>query len=148
LVLKGRGRDTIARTLQKINRELIFDSDVEFTIPETPRKSMPVFQLFADGRASVTTLLWIAFFANLLALNFLNNWLPTVLSGTGLPIRQAVRITTFFQFGGMAGVILMGILSDRFGYYKVLGIAFSFAAFFTALIGSIGGSLTTLAAVI
>ena len=148
LVLKRADRSKISRLLLSVNPKLALPDDVEFAVRPETHQALPVFELFRDGRVGITTLLWLAFFMNLLALNFLNNWLPTVINSSGLPVQEAVRITTLFQFGGMVGVISMGALVDRYGYYPVLGTAFLFAALFTGLIGSVGSSARAIAALI
>src|SRR5262249_13805284 len=43
------------------------------------RASVPVRDLFTDGRASGTVLLWVPFFMNLLILYFVVSWLPALL---------------------------------------------------------------------
>jgi MFS transporter, AAHS family, 4-hydroxybenzoate transporter len=96
----------------------------------------------------MTLLLWGAFFMNFLTLNFLNSWLPTLINSAGLPVQQAVRITTLFQFGGIAGIIAMGFLVDRFGFLKVLGTSFTLATLLTVLMGSVGASALALAPVV
>ncbi|MDB5535059.1 MAG: transporter, partial [Hyphomicrobiales bacterium] len=52
-----------------------------------------VLQLFQDHRALGTFLIWIAFFANLLVLYSLINWLPSVLQRSGIPMERAILAT-------------------------------------------------------
>lgn len=54
-----------------------------------------------------------------------------------MSMHDAVRTTTFFQFGGMAGVICMGLLADRFGFYRVMIAGFLVASALTATIGMV-----------
>jgi AAHS family 4-hydroxybenzoate transporter-like MFS transporter len=85
---------------------------------------------------------------NTLALNYLNNWLPTLTTETGLAEPQALRAAAFLQFGGMLGVITLGFLADRFGFYRVLGSSFAAGGVFIGLIGWAGGEFYPLAATI
>ncbi len=71
-----------------------------------------------------------------------------MINSAGLSVQQAVKITTLFQFGGMVGVITMGVLADRFDFYRVLAAGFTLAAIFTALVGSVGRGIPILAATI
>lgn len=135
----------IAEILHKVNPKLTFPDEVEFTVPQERRKGIPVFQLFQGGRAWITPLLWAAFITNALALNFLNSWLPTIFNSAGIPVKEALRVTTLFQIGGMIGVIALGAFSDRFGFLSVLRTAFLLGSLFTAILGSVSGSLLTLA---
>ncbi|HEX3484797.1 MAG TPA: MFS transporter, partial [Micropepsaceae bacterium] len=79
---------------------------------------------------------------------YLNNWLPTLTTETGLPEAAALRAAASLQFGGMLGVITLGFLADRFGFYKVLAASFAGGGLFIALIGWAGGAFYPLAATI
>jgi AAHS family 4-hydroxybenzoate transporter-like MFS transporter len=97
-------------------------------------------ELFKDGRTRITLLLWVCLFMNLIVLNFMNNWLPTLVIETGLPVAQALGTATMLQFGGFIGIILMGVFADRFGYYKVLAAVFALGCAGTAMISQAGAS--------
>ena len=45
-----------------------------------------VKELFTEGRAKATPLLWVCFFMNLLVLFFLNSWLPTLMNDAGIHV--------------------------------------------------------------
>jgi AAHS family 4-hydroxybenzoate transporter-like MFS transporter len=66
---------------------------------------------------STTLLLWAAFSFNTLALYAYVNWLPTVLSSTGLPLESALQGSKFFNFGGffgaVGGAMLIGLYGSR-----------------------------------
>jgi MFS transporter, AAHS family, 4-hydroxybenzoate transporter len=116
-------------------------------MPETYRpdraraRSLPVKELFRDGRAFVTALFWFVFFMNLMELYFLTSWLPTTINAQGISIKWAVIATSLLQFGGVAGAFGLGPLVDRFGPQHVLGAAFAAAAVCVAVIGLAGSSL-------
>jgi AAHS family 4-hydroxybenzoate transporter-like MFS transporter len=59
----------------------------------TQTQSASPLQLFAHGQWATTSLLWVAFFMNLLVMYFLVNWLPTLLKAAGLPLSQAILST-------------------------------------------------------
>jgi AAHS family 4-hydroxybenzoate transporter-like MFS transporter len=138
----------IARTLAGVNPALSFAGDTQFVVAERPNKEFRVFQLLTDGRIAMTLLLWAIFFMNTTVLNFLNNWLPTLVNTIGLPQEQALRVASTLQFGGVIGVISMGMLADRFGFFRVLATAFVVGSVFVGLIGSVGPSVYLLIAVI
>jgi AAHS family 4-hydroxybenzoate transporter-like MFS transporter len=128
----NRGR--MVDILKRIEPRVTYTDQVQFSHVERSVKRWRVLELFNENRAIMTCLVWAIFFMNLVCLNFLNNWLPTVLSAS-MSMHDAVRTTTFFQFGGMAGVICMGLLADRFGFYKVLISGFLVASALTLTIG-------------
>jgi len=76
--------------------------------------------LFRGNLRTVTFLLWLVNFANLLDLYFLSNWLPTLLKSDGLPLAIAIAGSTALQSGGLPGSILLGVLARRFRIERVL----------------------------
>jgi AAHS family 4-hydroxybenzoate transporter-like MFS transporter len=140
-------RAKILAILRQIEPAVQHADHVQFISERRGTIRWPVIELFRERRATMTCMLWLIFFVNLVCLNFLNNWLPTLMSAT-MPVHDAVRTTTFFQFGGMAGVICMGILADRFGFYRVMTLGFAVAAVMVATIGSVIDSRETISAVL
>jgi len=149
LALRPGSRDGIARTLHGINPALHFSADTSFTLAQEAATDTPrVAQLFTDARAVITLVLWLIFFMNTTVLNVLNNWLPTFVNSTGLPQAVALRVASSLQFGGVVGVISMGMLADRFGFFRVLTFGFLVGGLFVGLIGSVGAAPALLAVTI
>jgi AAHS family 4-hydroxybenzoate transporter-like MFS transporter len=140
-------RPKILAILRQIEPTVAYPDHVQFVSEQRGAVRWPVIELFRERRAAMTCLLWLIFFVNLVCLNFLNNWLPTLMSAT-MSVHDAVRTTTFFQFGGMAGVICMGILADRFGFYRVMTLGFAVATVLVATIGGVIGSRETMSLVL
>ena len=141
--------ERIARTLRSINPTLSFAPDVQFVVAhEKVDKRVRLLQLFTEGRTAMTLIIWVVFFLNTTVLNLLNNWLPTLIDTTGLPQEQSLRIASMLQFGGVVGVISMGMLADRFGFFRVLATGFLVAGIFVGLVGSVGTSVYLLAGAI
>jgi AAHS family 4-hydroxybenzoate transporter-like MFS transporter len=149
LAARGGRSDQIARILKQIDPKLGFEPGAAFVLPSEPQKKGPnPLQLFAHGWAATTVLLWITYLVTLGSLNTLNNWLPVALNTAGLPQQTALRLTTLFQFGGIAGVLLLGVFADRIGYPKVLILAFLGLALCVAATGSLGSDALLLAAAV
>jgi MFS transporter, AAHS family, 4-hydroxybenzoate transporter len=155
LTLQAGASARVAAILRQINPELQFGPNTRFHMltaehdPATRQNALTqLHELFSEHRAVITMLLWICLFMNLIVLNFLNNWLPTLVIATGLPAPQALRAATALQFGGIFGIVGMGVLADRFGYYKVLAAVFAVGAAVIAVIGLVGASLSGLLATI
>src|SRR5262249_38749961 len=77
------------------------------------RNAFLVKELFREGRARVTILMWICFFMNLMLIFFLNSWLPTVINDRGIAVRTAILITSLFQVGGTFGAVILGRICDK-----------------------------------
>ena len=136
----------VAAILRKIAPSLPVPADARFMMLTTGRDTgkngafSHVRELFTENRTRITLLLWTCLFMNLVVLNFMNNWLPSLMIQTGLPEPQALRTATMLQFGGFIGIALMGIFADRFGYYKVLATVFAMGCAGIALISRAGTS--------
>jgi AAHS family 4-hydroxybenzoate transporter-like MFS transporter len=107
-----------------------------------------VAELFTNGRAMATILIWVIYFMNLLNLYFLNSWLPTIISDAGIAQATAIRLTSLFQIGGIAGAIVLGRLLDRTFSFWILAGCYAWAAAFVYAIGHSGASVAMLAVTI
>ena len=95
----------------------------------------PIRALFAPGRAMATWMLWLVFLANLFMINFMINWLPSVLHAAGLPVSEAITAITVFDLGGLIAGIGCAWAVDRLRSYEVLPVAYVLTA---VAIGCIG----------
>ncbi|HTH96209.1 MAG TPA: MFS transporter [Stellaceae bacterium] len=142
----------IAAILAKINPTLTYAPDTQFYMVGsghdhgggTGNTFANLRELFTENRALGTILLWICLFMNLIVLNLMNNWLPTLVLSTGLPTAQALRAATALQFGGVIGIAIIGVLADRFGYYKVLAGIFAMGGIVIGSMSLVGASLFAL----
>ena len=149
LCLKNKAKARIAQTLQRINQSHSYSDATEFFAPEQTQRGVPQpgmiwMQLFQQGRATGTALLWTVNFMNLLNLYFLSSWLPTVVRDAGHSNTTGVYVGTTLQIGGTLGAILLGWLVKRFGFVATLAPCFALAALNIALIGMPGLALTGL----
>ncbi len=81
----------------------------------------------ADLRASTWLLSAAAFFAVFL-LYVLVNWLPGVMRQRGYSLGDSVLAINLFNVGGIVGAVLVGMLVDRLGPFKVVVPAYLLAA--------------------
>ena len=89
------------------------------------RRGVPVKNLFADGRAVGTLLLWIPFFMNLLILYFVLSWLPSLLRQSGRPVSAGVQAVAAFSLGGMVGTVTQGHIMREIGTRLALSVEFA-----------------------
>jgi AAHS family 4-hydroxybenzoate transporter-like MFS transporter len=147
LVIKGGEKKRIFRYLLRIAPSTAASD--QFTIGTSEDAghgggSFSVGQLFAEGRAGVTVMLWTMFFMNLLNLWFLNNWLPTIMNDSGIKVETASLVTSLFQIGGIVGALgLAGVLGRRISF-GILAMTYLAAAVFIFLIGNAGASVPLL----
>jgi AAHS family 4-hydroxybenzoate transporter-like MFS transporter len=147
MVKRGR-TDLVLGLLRRIRPDLVVPDNASLAIEEENKEGLPVAHLFvADGRASMTALLWLAYAANMVSLHFLTSWLPTVVAESGVPLAHAVIATALLQGGGAVGSVVVGRLLDRIGTLGIVA-AFLVAVPCVAALGHIGTSETPLMALV
>jgi AAHS family 4-hydroxybenzoate transporter-like MFS transporter len=136
LEVSGADQQKISNILARISPELA-TAPRSRSEHQDQRTKAPVVNLFTEGRAPGTILLWIPFFMNLLMLYFVVFWLPALLRQTGKPVSAGVTAIMLFSVGGIAGSFIEGNLMNRWGAFQVLLAEFLCT---TLLIGSLAYS--------
>jgi len=95
---------------------------VKITRPEPPRARAAsagptphrahFMEIFAEGRALATLLLWVSCFLGLLTLYLLLSWLPTLLVDSGFTKPQAAGAQIGFNVGGALAAFVLGRLLE------------------------------------
>ncbi len=91
-------------------------------------------QLFSPPLRNVTALLWICVFLNVLFVYIIVNWLPAAVRSSGYSLQMSVLAMSLFNFGGIAGALVLGLLMDRLGPSRVMPAAFGIAGIGMALL--------------
>jgi AAHS family 4-hydroxybenzoate transporter-like MFS transporter len=141
LVHSGASPARLAEILGDAFPQRRFPRGFRFGVKEAKLAGFPVTHLFKEGRTAGTLLLWVVFFASLLDLYFLSNWLPTVLSDLGASDSLAATIGAMLQVGGVVGTLVLGRFIDRFSF-RALSLTYFLASIAIAAIGFAAGSLT------
>jgi len=148
LAVQGKDAGRIAKLLARIAPEFAgADTTVAAPSREERPKRVPVVELFTDGRAAGTILLWIPYFMNLLLIYFIGGWLPTLLREAGMSVRGGVTATAFLNCGGAFGCLVEGQLLRRWGAYAVLTAEYVLAGLLTALLAVAHVSFPVLVAI-
>src|SRR5690606_5055751 len=80
-------------------------------------------------------LLWIVNFMNLLNIYFLQGWLTTVITDSGVEDSTAALIASMVQVGGTVGAFTLGWFVHKLGFVRVLATCGLLACVNIALIG-------------
>ncbi len=141
-VRRGGNRDKIARDLKAIEPGIAIDAATEFTLgPEdmTPRSAaFGLTRLFSNGRAPVTTLLWVAYFVALGIIALLASWLATYfLKLEHVPLELSAAYNLLAFGGGVFGTVTVGYLMDRLGRSRVLIALFLLDALAIGMMGAV-----------
>jgi len=119
LEVSGANQRKISKILARISPELS-DAPISSSEHKDSRRNAPVINLFTEGRAAGTVLLWIPYFMNLLMLYFVVFWLPALLRQTGKPVSAGITAVMLFSAGGIAGSFIEGTFMNRWGSFPVL----------------------------
>jgi AAHS family 4-hydroxybenzoate transporter-like MFS transporter len=144
LVARGADEKRIAPIVRRLGLQVPvgqFIADMKSEQLSVANNKLSMVQLFEGKRATVTALLWVAFFMNLLVMYFLVNWLPTLLKSAGLPLKMAILSTAVLNLGGVVGALVLGRLIDRISPYIVLGTASGVSARFIVMLAFGGTNL-------
>jgi AAHS family 4-hydroxybenzoate transporter-like MFS transporter len=133
LIAKGGETSRIAAIVRHLQANL--PANAQFVSDEQKARGIPLKQLFSEGRALWTLLLWVPFFAAFGVLILAVLWTPTLLHDNGIPLTQAARAIAFNGLGALIGMGSAGRLIERFGAGPVLVPAFLLGAVTTALLG-------------
>ncbi len=134
LIVRGRRPQAARALLQRLG---VTDPGPEnsWVAAESASARLSVTELLTPALTPATVLLWLVFFLNLGLLHMLAGWLPTLLTGSGLPHDTALRVSGTFQLGGVAGGFGLAWLMRRWGPYGVLAISYVLTAIALAAIG-------------
>ena len=97
--------------------------------------------LFAPDIAATTILLAAALFSSLFLTYLLVNWIPIMLTASGMSISQAILGTVAINVGGIAGCYLLARAIDRqVNALVLLSTGYLFSAVALLVVGSVSGS--------
>jgi MFS transporter, AAHS family, 4-hydroxybenzoate transporter len=124
LVLQGHKPAAAIAWLRQIDSGTVIGDSVRLTVQEPAFRGMPITGLFQDGRATMTLLLWLVNFTNLIDLYSLSSWLPSVIRSSGLSESSAILAGATLQTGGVVGTLFLGRIIDRYGFVATMGACF------------------------
>jgi AAHS family 4-hydroxybenzoate transporter-like MFS transporter len=104
-----------------------FDDAVSFvvSVPAAHESAgRKVSHLFSSEYRWRTLSLWGTYFMGLLVIYLLTGWMPTLIKDAGVSLERAAVITAMFQFGGLAGILLVGFAMDRFNPKAAIAVAY------------------------
>jgi len=135
MITRGASEERIRRLLQRIAPHVAVPPGASVWVSEPQARGFLVWALFRERRAGMTCLLWAMYFVTMLVNYFVSNWLPTLGRDAGLSLEAALRATSLFQFGGVAGAVGFGLLIDRRPPRGVMVLAYAGTGLFIAALG-------------
>ena len=83
-------------------------------------RRQPIRDLFADGRALSTLMIWLVLTMDVTTIGALVFWIPTLLNTAGQSAAQGINFSVVLLMGGIVGAFIIGWCMDRFGTYRIL----------------------------
>lgn len=127
LASEGKEKVLIRNIVAKIAPDLSKDEQVEFCPTQKKLPGVPVKNLFAERRALMTILFWMALVGAFWLGAILISWAPTLLHKSGATVVQYSLAFAAFNFGGVVAAILVGRLMDLRNPFRILSIGFVIA---------------------
>jgi AAHS family benzoate transporter-like MFS transporter len=131
-----RDRAALARVVLRIDPSHRLADDDTFLEPSLPKSATDVFKnLFTEGRALGTGMLWTAFFMSLFMVYALSSWLAELMYRAGHDIGSSLTFVLALNIGGMIGAVGGGMLGDRHNIRRVLAGMFFIGGVAISLLG-------------
>jgi predicted MFS family arabinose efflux permease len=114
----------------------------ELPEPSTSSKAATLKDVVRGPLAARTLLLWSGFFLVMSSFYFVVSWTPRLLVEAGLPVGSGLSGGVLLNVGGVAGTLLLGVLSSRFGIFRLQVAALVAAAAAIAGFGLVSDMLS------
>ncbi|HWW65230.1 MAG TPA: MFS transporter [Sphingomonadaceae bacterium] len=106
----------IARIVRRIDPSVALSGDEIFVLADSGAKAQKarLLDVFLDGRAWMTTILWACCLLSMANIAMLGAWLPTFFQTmAGIPIQRFAIVAMIAYGGGLVGTLSIGYLMDR-----------------------------------
>jgi AAHS family benzoate transporter-like MFS transporter len=134
-MLRNGRQDEARQVLKRVDPQYPLSAGDELLMAAPKSAGTPVLQLFSEGRALRTLMLWLAFFCCLLMVYALSSWLPKLMANAGYSLGSSLSFLLVLNVGAIFGAIGGGVLGDRLNLPRVLAVFFVIAAVSISLLG-------------
>ncbi|RNB89675.1 MFS transporter [Brevibacillus fluminis] len=135
LLAKGK-EDELRAVLRRANPANPLPNSLTFEKLGSKHAGSPIVKLFEKKRTVSTLMFWICFFCAFVLIYAMSTWLPKLMLSAGYDLGSSMMFVVFLNLGAIVGTIVLGTLTNRFGFKKVLvplyasgGIAFLLLGF-------------------
>ena len=115
----------VPATIRRIDPKVELSGDEEFVLnaAATQPQKARLLDIFMDGRAWMTSLIWGACILSMTNIALLASWLPTFFQEmAGIPIQRFAISAMIAYLGGLAGMLSIGWLMDRFDPTRLIAL--------------------------
>lgn len=132
----------INRTLKKMGIEELSELPSQQKVIKNNGNSLVL--VFSRKNITATLCLWACYFIAFMTLYFFLNWLPSILTGSGIGLSEGISSTIFFSLGGIAGMLSLGYFSNIIGANRLLGVFFLCCGLSTLMLAVAGRDINAI----
>jgi len=121
-------------TVRRMDPAIMLAGDEQFVLGSdaAPASKPGLFDVFTEGRGWMTAVLWAACVLSMTGIAIMSQWLPTFFQEmAGVPIQQFAVSAMIGYLGGLAGMLSIGWLMDRFAPTRMIPL------YYLALAGAV-----------
>lgn len=130
ITLRDPNDQRLLPLLQRLAGADTVPARLRFTLHGERLRRQPVRDLFSEGRALRTLMIWLVLSMDVTTIGALVFWIPTLLNTAGQTAAQGINFSVVLLLGGIVGAFIIGWCMDRFGMYRILIPAHVFATVF------------------
>lgn len=129
LIAKGRLNPHASATVLRLRPGFAAEDAQRLFVGDRPAHAKTgLAALFAEGRASATTLIWVLFICTQAMVFFVQSWYVTLLTRGGHALDSVLRTFSLWDFGALIGGVLLAWMASRFSLERLLAVAYGVAA--------------------
>ena len=113
--------------------------------PPPGADALPVKNLFRDGMAWVTLKIMSIYFLYVIALFYMQTWVPVLVAGAGISPANAAIVSVCLSIGGVFGGLFIAFATTRLGLKPIVVTALTGGGLFIVLFGWLPPSLALFA---
>lgn len=134
LILKKNEKSKVASILSQADPNFVPQPDDEYEVDVEQKVKGSVGELFKNGLAWNTILIWVMFFANMFIISTFLVWFPKIVTLMGYDLKSALLLNTIYFLGSCLGFILAGKIAEKIGYKKTIFMYYILNGFFLFLV--------------
>ncbi len=120
MVLRNPWDPRLRGLLERLAGVAAVPTEPHFRLHDERLRGQPIRDLFNDGRALSTLMIWLVLAMDVTTIGALVFWIPTLLNTAGQTAAQGINFSVVLLMGGIVGAFIIGWCMDRLGTYRIL----------------------------
>jgi AAHS family 4-hydroxybenzoate transporter-like MFS transporter len=140
----------VNKILRKLKKDVLGELPVVSAAEKTRKAGVgsTMLKLLSKEHRKITLTLWATFLFCFATLYFLMSWIPKMMDNSGFEVEVGRQAFFLFNFGGVLGVYLLGILSTRWKLTNIIFILLVSSALGMIVFATVPTERTTMLTII